>query len=596
MNSRSMTTRRAIGVLAFLAVASQAPMAAAPQPNILLIITDDQGYGDLGVHGNPHVRTPVLDRLAGESIRFDRFFVSPLCAPTRASLLTGRYSLRTGTRGVSQGLETMRSEEVTFAEALRDAGYRTAHLGKWHNGEHYPFTPDGQGFAETFGFNLGHWNNYFDTSLKRNGVWEKTSGFITDVLTDAALDFVERNRSQPFLCYLSYNAPHSPFQVPDRYFDKYKALGLNDYLASVYGMVENMDDNIGRVLDRLDRLSLRENTIVIFMTDNGPNGERFNSGMRGAKGTLHEGGSRVPFFVRWPARFRQPALVPQLAAHIDLFPTLLELTGVPMPETLPQDGRSLVPLMEGRSAGWPERTLFTQHVIPPADRVTGAVRTERYRLVNDGSGWELFDMASDPGQTRNIAAERSDIASRLTQAYEAWWREIRPQADGPRPSIPVGHAAEPVVELPVPQARFDGGLRFNGRHPNNAWLTGWTDPAATVEWDIDVVHAGEYEVGVQYLCPASEGARIQVAAAGVSTSVAVKQTPYREVPSPDRVPRTEVYEMEWSTAGAGTLRLPAGRTRLTVRAIEKPGVAAIDLKAVTLRRIAVPAPGRTPSR
>lgn len=586
-NELTMQHRRVLSFVLFLVVAWQAPapasraVAAAPRPNILLIITDDQGYGDLGVHGNPHVRTPVIDRLAAESIRFDRFFVSPLCAPTRASLLTGRYSLRTGTRGVSQGLETMRSEETTFAEAMSDAGYRTGYFGKWHNGEHYPFTPQGQGFTDTFGFNLGHWNNYFDTSLKRDGKWVRTSGFITDVLTDAALDFIDKNRTEPFLCYLAYNAPHSPFQVPDRYFERYKSQGLSDDLASAYGMVENMDDNIGRVLDRLDGLKLRDNTIVIFMTDNGPNGDRFNAGMRGRKGSLHEGGSRVPFFLRWPARFRNPALIPQIAAHIDVFPTLLELAGVPMPKTLPQDGRSLVPLLTGEAAGWPDRTLYTQHVLPAGGRRNGAVRTQRYRLVDDGKGWQLFDMDDDPGQTRDISGAHADVAKRLADAYARWWDDVRPQAERPRPPIPVGHAAEPLVELPAPQARFEGGLRFSGRHPNNAWLTGWTDPAAFVEWDIDVIRAGEYALGLQYL---SRGrARVRVKAGSSAVEAAVEQTPYRQVPSPDRVPRTEVYEMEWATLTAGTVRLPQGKTTVSVRAIGNPGEAALDLKAVTLR-------------
>lgn len=574
----------ALGVV--LVVVAAGPGAhAASRPNILIVITDDQGYGDLGVHGNPHVRTPTLDRLAAESIRFDRFFVSPLCAPTRASLLTGRYSLRTGTRGVAQGLETMRAEEVTFAEALRDAGYRTGYFGKWHNGEHYPFTPQGQGFSEAFGFNLGHWNNYFDTSLERNGKWTRTSGFITDVLTDAALAFIGKRTPEPFLCYLAFNVPHSPLQVPDRYFERYKAQGLDDYLASVYGMVENMDDNVGRVLARLDRLGLRDNTIVIFLTDNGPNGERFNAGMRGTKGSLHEGGSRVPFFLRWPARFRQPALIRQIAAHIDVFPTLLELAGVPMPKTLPQDGRSLVPLLNGQTDGWPDRTLFAQHVVPPNNRHTGAVRTERYRLVNDGKGWQLFDMDVDPGQTRDASATHPEVARRLVDAYEQWWSAILPDAQRPRPPIPVGHLEEPLVELPVPQARFEGGLRFSGRHPNNAWLTGWTDPAAFVEWDIDVVRPGRFEVGLQYLSGAAGGARVRVGAAGSSIEAAARETPYRQRPSPDRVARTEVYEMDWATLRIGTLRLPKGRTIVSVRATAKPGEAAIDLKTVTLRRV-----------
>jgi len=579
----------AVGLIAGSALPGVA-QPARRRPNVVIMITDDQGYGDLGLHGNQEIRTPHLDRLGRESIRFDRFFVSPLCAPTRASLLTGRYSLRTGVKGVARGLETMRADEVTIAEALGVAGYRTGLFGKWHNGEHYPYTPNGQGFAEAFGFNLGHWNNYFDTTLERNGRPVKTTGFITDVLTDAALDFMSTNRRQPFFCYLAYNAPHSPFQVPDRYFDYYKSKGLDDTLASVYGMVESVDENIGRVLLRLDELKLRDDTIVIFMTDNGPNGARFNGGMRGTKGSLHEGGSRVPFFLRWPARFKEARLVKPIAAHIDLFPTLIELCGVPMPETPPQDGRSLVPLLEGKEAGWPERLLFTQHLLPSdPGRVSGAVRNEQYRLVNEGRGWELFAMQTDPAQQHDLAAERPDVVARLAEAFASWWREILPQTGhqgSAIPAIPVGHAEENPVELPVPQAQFTGGLRFSGRHPNNAWLTNWRGLEAAAEWELDVARGGRYAISLEYLCPqADAGARVQVSAAGTATATTVRATTRRQIKSPDRVPRTEVYEMDWATLPAGVLTLPQGRTKLTVRALTMPGNAVMDLKSVALKRI-----------
>jgi arylsulfatase A len=553
------------------------------RPNVLLIITDDQGYGDLGLHGNAQVRTPHVDRLGRESVRFDRFFVSPLCAPTRASLLTGRYSLRTGTKGVAQGLETMRAEEVTLAEALRDAGYRTGLFGKWHNGEHYPHTPNGQGFQEAFGFNLGHWNNYFDTILERNGRKVKTKGFITDVLTDAALRFINDTRRQPFFCYLSYNAPHSPFQVPEKYFAHYKQQGLDDTLASVYGMVENLDDNIGRVLARLDELNLRDNTIVIFMTDNGPNGARFNGDMRGTKGSYHEGGSRVPFFLRWPKRFKEPRLIPQIAAHLDLFPTLLELCNVPMPKTLPLDGRSLVPLLNGTAASWPDRMLFTQHQLPRNNRITGAVRNQQYRLVNEGRGWELFDMQNDPSQRTNIAPQQPAIAQQMVEAYDKWWSEVSAQTGPPHPPIPVGYAQQPLVELSVPQSEFTGGLKFSGIHPNNAWLTNWTDLAATVAWEIEVTRAGTYAVCLQYLS-AQAGAQVEITAANARTSVTLPATKGGQIHSPDRVPRTEVYEMEWANLSAGRLQLPQGKARLTVRALSKPGKSVMELKAVTLQR------------
>jgi arylsulfatase A len=559
----------------------------AARPNVLLIISDDQGYGDLSLHGNPHVRTPHLDQLATNGIQFERFFVSSVCAPTRASLLTGRYSLRTGARGVTRGDETMRSEEVTIAEALRGGGYRNGYFGKWHNGEHFPCTPQGQGFDDVFGFNLGHWNNYFDTTLERNAQPEKTRGFITDVLTDEALKFIDANRARPLFCYVAYNVPHSPFQCPDKYFEKHKRAGLNDFLASVYGMVENMDDNIGRVLAKLDELKLRENTIVIFLSDNGPNGARYNAGMRGVKNSLHEGGTRVPFFVSWPARWKEPRVVRQIAAHLDVFPTLVELCGVPMPKTLPQDGRSLVKLLDGNTNGWGDRILFNQWVAGPRAEQLGGLRTQRFRLVRDGTDWELFDMERDPEQTRDASADFPGEKQRLAAAYDEWWKEMKSEMPSPwPPPIPVGYAEENPVELPVPQSQFSGGLRFSGKHPNNAWLTNWTSTDARVEWRLDVVRAGDYAVSLSYLCRAADaGARVRISAGEASSEIVTRATPIVLVPSPDRVPREEVYEMEWHTLPAGKLTLSRGKTTLTLEALTKPGAEVMQLKSVLLERV-----------
>lgn len=331
------------------------------RPNVVLIMTDDQGWGDISSHGNNLIETPVVDRLATEGARFERFFVSSVCAPTRASLLTGRYYLRSGTYGVTRGRETMRSEEVTIAEVLKQSGYVTGCFGKWHNGAHYPYHPNGQGFDEFVGFCAGHWNNYFDTHLERNGESVKTRGYITDVLTDAAIRFIEKNRRWPFFCYVPYNAPHTPWQVPDKYFDKYKARGLDAEIACAYGMCENIDDNIGQILKRLDDLRLSESTIVIFLTDNGPNTDRYNGGMKGRKASVHEGGVRVPLFIRWPGHIDAGRRVTQIAAHIDLLPTIVDLCGAAMMKTLPLDGISLMPLLRGDTAGWPDRVIYSHY-------------------------------------------------------------------------------------------------------------------------------------------------------------------------------------------------------------------------------------------
>ncbi|GMV94078.1 MAG: hypothetical protein AMXMBFR82_38560 [Candidatus Hydrogenedentota bacterium] len=333
LNRRAFLGRVALGTAALCGAPIARAAESARRPNILVILTDDQGWGDIHSHGNDTIVTPVLDRLASEGARFDRFYVSPVCAPTRAAFLTGRYYLRTGVDGVTHREEVMRSEERTLAEVLKDAGYATGCFGKWHNGAQYPNHPNGQGFDEFFGFCAGHWNNYFDTTLERNGNPVETKGYINDVVTDAALDFIDAHADAPFFCYVPYNTPHSPFQVPDRYFDPFKEQGLDDTLACVYGMVKSIDDNVGRLLDRLESHGLADDTIVVFFGDNGPNSERYNGGMLGRKGSVHEGGVRNALFMRWPGHIPPGTEVKPIAAAIDLLPTLAELADVPVRST-----------------------------------------------------------------------------------------------------------------------------------------------------------------------------------------------------------------------------------------------------------------------
>ena len=580
---------RASGAAALAAAATRTARAAGEsetRPNVVLIMTDDQGWGDIRSHGNEKIDTPVMDKLAASGARFDRFYVCPLCAPTRASLLTGRYRWRTGVDGVTGGKEIMRVEEVTVAEVLRAAGYATGCFGKWHNGSYWPHHPNGQGFDEFLGFCAGHWNNYFDTTLDRNGTEVRPKGYITDVLTDGAIDFLRRNQARPFFCYVPYNAPHSPFQVPDKYWDKYKDRGLNAATACVYAMCENLDDNVGRILEALDELKIAGRTVVIFLTDNGPNGQRFNGDMAGTKGSNMEGGCRVPCFVRWPGRIRPGTVVRQIAAHIDLLPTIAEICGVQKPKTLPLDGRSVLPLLTAAAGDWPDRTLFEG----------GAARTQRWRLQVGGGGRRkgakggaarLFDMLADPGQKKDVAAEHPDVAARLTAAYEAWWADVRTGLEGMPPPLPVGYAERPVVNLLAPECRMSGKVRFHqGRGWANDWITNWSSPDDRAAWDIEVVRAGTFRVGLLYTCPAADvGAKVRVEAAGKTVEgVVAKAHDPKPLPSPDRVGRKEVHEKPWAELPLGTLELPKGRATLTVRAVSIPGAQAFDLKAVRLER------------
>ena len=583
----SFNRREWMGAAAGAALTADPGKAAARRPNVILILSDDQGYGDLSLHGNPYLKTPSLDAIARQGDEFTRFYVSPVCAPTRASLLTGRYNLRTGVHGVTHGRETMRTSEVTIAEALRQAGYRTALFGKWHLGEHYPNVPHAQGFDEFVGFRTGHWMNYYDSPVERNGKPSSLKGYITDALTDEALGFVERNRGRPFFLYLAYNVPHSPFQVPRRYFDPFKKQGLDDSTAAVYGMVSNLDENVGRLTRRLDEWKLAGDTILIFLTDNGPATDRYVCGLRGRKASVFEGGVRAPFFIRWPGRLPAGRKVDRIAAHIDMYPTVLELCGVKAPDGPPVDGVSIAPLMKGDAAAWPDRMIFTHQTRPAAlgDPHPGAVRTQRFNLVN---GADLYDIEDEPGEKTNVAAKHPGKVSELRAAYEAWFKVAADQCGFERMPIPVGHPQEDPVTLAAPQSFFTGSIHFYGKAGYaHDWLTGWTSAADLVYWDIDVARGGRYLVSLRYLCPQEDtGARVAVSAGQASVEGAVSRpTPMSPQP-PLAVFDAPGYPiMSFATLELGALALPGGRTKLTVKALSKPGKAVMDLKEVILKRL-----------
>jgi arylsulfatase A-like enzyme len=441
------------------------------RPNVILILTDDQGWGDLGIHGNEKISTPTIDAMAGKGAHFERFFVSPLCAPTRASLLTGRYNLRTGTSWVSKGLENMRPEEVTIAEIFQNQGYATGCFGKWHNGAHFPQHPNQQGFDEFIGFCAGHWNNYFSTTLEHNGQPYETDGYISDVLTDEAISFIEKNKDGEFFCYLPFNAPHGPFQVPDPYFDKYKALGFNDKDAAVYGMCENIDDNVARISKRVDELGLLENTIIIFMTDNGPNGQRYNGGMRGVKGSIHEGGVRVPCVINWEGKISNKS-IPQIAGHIDILPTLVSLCNLEPPETLPLDGLDISALLLENNGKIQDRLFFTkkstESIIPD-----GAARSDQYRMVIENGDTMLFNMQLDPGQKDDISSREKDVTASLAMAYNNWFTEVTNEFE-PTTEIRIGFEEEQTAYLPAHEAGFSGDIHFMEGHGwAHDWLVNW---------------------------------------------------------------------------------------------------------------------------
>lgn len=554
-------------------------------PNIICILTDDQGWGDVGIHGNPYLQTPTLDALARSGARLNRFFVSPVCAPTRASLLTGRYHPRTGTHGVTRRRETMRADEITIAQILHNHGYATGCFGKWHNGAHYPYHPNGKGFDEFFGFCAGHWNNYFNTILEHNGHEVKTEGYIADVITDKAIRFIHDHKQQPFFCYIPYNTPHSPFQVPQSYFQKYKSMRLDDVTASVYAMCENIDDNIARILHTLEQYQLEQDTIVMFMCDNGANSNRFNGNMRGRKGSLHEGGMRVPCFVRWSGHIQAGQCLDELAAHIDILPTILGFCNIQIPDNLETDGKDLSPLLLQITSQWPDRMLFDTWY------QKGTVRTNRYRLVIEKETVELYDMLCDPSEKSDISNLQPQKAMRLKKAYTAWYQEVTKKGFKSLP-VPIGYKQWPRVELHGHEAFLhknpnQSGISYN--HPAgwaNDWVTNWSDIRAYPWWPVDIIEDGFYELALKYTCPTEDiGADIELKINDTTLEGKITQEydpPYK--PSPDRVPRKEVYEKTWNVLNMGSLFLKTGKKRLKIKALSKPGKQVMELKSVIVQR------------
>lgn len=432
---------------------TMAQVLTSARPNIVLILTDDQGYGDLSCHGNPILRTPNIDRLHAEGVRFTDFHVSPTCSPTRSALLTGRHEFKNGVTHTILERERLTPRAVTLAQVLRSAGYATGIFGKWHLGDEPDYWPNKRGFDEMFIHGAGGigqtydgscgdapGNTYFDPAILHNGKFIKTSGYCTDVFFTQALSWIESTRNRrPFFCYVSTNAPHAPLQVRPEDLARYDGKVDDPNVARFFGMIANIDDNVGRLLDKLRDWQLERNTLVIFMNDNGGTVGTavFNAGMRGAKVTPWLGGTRASSLWRWPGTL-QPADCDRLTAHIDVLPTLAEIAGATLTEPVDAqvEGRSLVPLLANPQAAWDERVLIT-HVgrWPKGARIDDykyarcSVRTKRWQLVCDSSGekkWQLFDVGSDPGQTTDVATQHPQVMHDLNAAYDTWWASLPP--------------------------------------------------------------------------------------------------------------------------------------------------------------------------
>jgi arylsulfatase A-like enzyme len=607
-------------VLAVLASAflAPAPGEAAP-PNLVVFLADDAGWGDYSFSGNTQIATPNIDSIAEGGVSLDRFYVCPVCSPTRAEFLTGRYHPRTGVRGVSTGQERLNLDERTLADAFKAAGYATGAFGKWHNGTQWPYHPMARGFDEYFGHSSGHWGEYFDAPLEDGARIVRTEGYIVDVCTDRALDFIERSKDGPFFCYVPFTTPHSPWAVPDAYWDRFKDRSLDqratdpsledeDHTRCALAMVENQDWNVGRVLAKLREHGLEENTVVVYFSDNGPNSYRWNGGMKGRKAQTDEGGVRSVCYLKWPGGLPAGRTVPEIAGAIDLLPTLTSLAGVERVGDKPLDGLDLSPLLRGEPTAWPDRRIFSTWA------TNIGVRTQTHRLDNGG---RLYDMLADPGQTTPINEKEPALATELASAVEAWRLEMygpdsprpgasdgkggpggsgapggrakgakgRAQTVDPRP-IPVGYREFPITLLPARDGEPRGGAQRSSSAPNCSYFVDWRSTEDSIVWLLEVATTGRYAVAIDYTCPEADVGSTVELSFGASRLVG-KVEPAWDPPlytNQDTLPRppAESTMKEFRSLEFGEVDLEAGTGPLVLRALEIPGASVMDLRRVTL--------------
>ncbi|NME70764.1 arylsulfatase [Flammeovirga aprica] len=483
------------------------------KPNVILIVTDDQGYGDIQAHGNKDINTPQMDLLHSESLRLTNFHVSPTCAPTRSALMTGRDCNRVGVWHTVMGRSMLYEDEVTMADIFSENNYATAMFGKWHLGDNYPFAPHYRGFQEAFfhgGGGVGqtpdYWNNdYFDDVYLRNGKEEKANGYCTDVWFKEALSFIEKNKDskKPFFCYIATNAPHGPLNVPAEYAKPYLDKGIPKSRAKFYGMIENIDINLGQLRAKLKEWKIEDNTILIFMSDNGTaygagfKGKElkggYNANMRGTKGSAYDGGHRVPFYIHWKnGGLNVGKDMDFLSAHLDVLPTLMELCNLKSSKKIEFDGMDITQVIKGEEEAMKkskERVLIgdSQRIVYPEKWRNSYVMNGQWRLIN---GEELYDLSKDPSQLNDIAKENAGKVAALRKAYEANWASISPTFQN-FPYIKLGTKEEPHSMLTAHD------WHISEEQPI-AWNQKLIRKGVGIdgEWRVDFTKAGKYKIAL----------------------------------------------------------------------------------------------------
>lgn len=562
------------------------------KPNIVFILTDDQGWGDLGINGNSQIETPHIDQMSRNGVSFDNFFVSPVCSPTRAEILTGRYNPRTGVYSTSAGGERIDLDETTIADVFKSAGYATAAFGKWHSGMQYPYHPNGRGFDEFYGFCSGHWGHYFSPMLEHNGQIIRGNGFLVDDLTEKAMAFIEDKKDEPFFVYLPLNTPHSPMQVPDRWYNKYENIDLTqrgtlhekedlEHTKAALAMCENIDWNVGRIQSKLDDLDLSKNTIVIYLSDNGPNGHRWNGGLKGIKGSTDEGGVKSPLIVQWKGKLTSGHSVNEIASAIDFLPTLAELADISPKVNNELDGISLAPLLLENNVKWPDRYVYNYF------RKKLSIRSQNYRLDHND---RLYDMISDRGQTTDVSDQYPQIKVEMLKAKQQYLDDVvseLPKED--MRSFPIGHVDYKYTQIPARDGKAHGNIKRSNKYPNCSFFTNWTSTDDEITWDVEVAAHGDYDVTLYYTCKKENvGANLTLSIGDTQISHEVYEAhdpPLIGMDHDRGRPRGESYVKDFKPLRMGRMHLHKGKSLMVLKADKMVGDEVIDFRLMMFEKV-----------
>tara|TARA_R110002051_G_scaffold48308_1_gene95250 strand:- start:21844 stop:23619 length:1776 start_codon:yes stop_codon:yes gene_type:complete len=561
------------------------------KPNVILFLADDQGWGDLSSNGNTNLNTPNIDAFKRNGASFNNFYVQPVCSPTRSELLTGRYFTRTGVYETSSGGERINLNETTIADILKKAGYHTAAFGKWHNGMQPPYHPNSRGFDEYYGFASGHWGNYFSPMLEHNGALVKGNGFLVDDLTAKELEFIENNKSEPFFLYLPYNTPHSPMQVPDEYWNKMENKSLNflseehvdedlQFTKAALAMVENIDYNVGRITDKIKSLNLEDNTIIIYLSDNGPNAYRYNGGMKGKKGSVDEGGVRTPFYIQWTNHIKKGLNIDEIAGSIDLLPTLCNLLSIELETKKPIDGIDLSPFLFDKETINNDRLIFNHW------NGKTSVRNQQFRLDEEN---RLFDITVDRGQKIDVATKHPGLLDSLISAKKIWEEQtVSTTKENDDRAFTLGYAKATYTQLPARDGEAHGNIKRSNQWPNDSFFTNWKSINDSITWNVEILEEGRFQVEMYYTCPEKDlGAIVELSfsTSKIATKITQPFNPPLIGKEEDRVPRMESYVKEFKPLNLGIMTLPKGKGSLTLKAIEVPNDQVGDFRLLQFKKL-----------